>query len=206
MTAGALPRSLWPVTEGAAGDAQLLARLAVGDQYALAAVYDTHADLVYGLARRVTRDEQLARDITQEVFAYLWEFPGRVDLARGSIRAYLAVVTHRRAVDEVRRSERRARTEASLAAPMAQDGPEGDVVEAAAARWRRDRLAAGMAALPSEQRTAVELAYYNGLTYKEVARALNIPEGTAKSRLRLAMSRLRAVLGEEMRTAIGGGA
>ena len=110
MTVGGAPRSLGAVAVDASGptaDALLLARILAGDDAALAIVYDQHAGLVYGLARRVTRDEQLARDITQDVFTYLWELPGRVDLRRGSIRSFLAVVAHRWAVDEVRRSERR---------------------------------------------------------------------------------------------------
>lgn len=180
----------------------LLARVRAGDDRALSAVYDQHADLVFGLARRVTRDEQLARDITQEVFTYLWELPDRVDLTRGSLRAYLAVVTHRRAVDEIRRSERRARTEAAAPPVEVEDGPEIGVVDAATRDWCHNRLAAGLAQLPAEQRAAVELAYFDGLTYKQVARALGIPEGTAKSRLRLAMTKLRTLLGEEIRTVI----
>jgi len=202
MTAPSLPRSLCRVAGGEAREAVLLARIGAGDDTALAAVYDEHAALVFGLARRVIRDEHLARDITQEVFAYLWEFPARVDLARGSLRAYLAVVAHRRSVDEVRRSERRARTEATVTAEaVATDGPESGVVDAAARDWGKVRLAAGVAALPDEQRVAVELAYYDGLTYKQVAERLEIPEGTAKSRLRRAMTRLRASLDAEIRTA-----
>jgi RNA polymerase sigma-70 factor (ECF subfamily) len=165
-------------------------------------VYDQHSDLVFGLARRVTRDEQLARDITQEVFTYLWELPDRVDLTRGSLRTYLAVLTHRRAVDEIRRSERRARTEAWTEPSQAEDGPEIGVVDAATREWCRHRLATGLAQLPAEQRVAVELAYYDGLTYKQMAGVLGIPEGTAKSRLRLAMAKLRTLLGDEMRAAI----
>ena len=202
MTASGVPRSLTPVTAGRPDDAVLLARIEAGDDRALAAIYRQHADLVFGLARRVTRDEQLARDITQEVFAYLWELPGRVDLLRGSLRTYLAVVTHRRAVDEIRRSERRNRTEASLALPTAEDSPEAGVVEASTRSWCKQRLAAGLATLPHDQRAAIELAYYDGLTYKQVAGVLGIPEGTAKSRMRLAMNRLRVLLGDEMRAAI----
>lgn len=111
-------------------------------------------------------------------------------------------MTHRRAVDQVRRSERRTRSEAALAFDATQEGPDTGVVEAAAQAWSRMRLAAGLAELPSEQRAAVELAYYDGLTYKQVAQALKIPEGTAKSRLRLAMARLRTLLGDEVRTAM----
>ncbi len=202
MTVSVAPRSVTHVAAGEPQDAVMLSRIQAGDEFALGAVYDQHANLVFGLARRVTRDEQLARDITQDVFTYLWELPGRVDLSRGSLRAYLAVVTHRRAVDEVRRCERRTRTEAALALDAVEDGPEAGVVQAAAQAWSKGHLAAGLAELPAEQRAAVELAYYDGLTYKQVAKALGIPEGTAKSRLRLAMARLRTLLGDEMRTAI----
>src|SRR3954462_14952474 len=128
MTASIRARSVAAMIGGERQDAALLARLQAGDDLALAAIYDRHAGLVYGLARRVTRDEQLARDITQDVFSYLWELPDRVDLSRGSVRAYLAVVTHRRAVDEVRRNERRARIEAAAPYVELTDGPEVDVV------------------------------------------------------------------------------
>jgi RNA polymerase sigma factor (sigma-70 family) len=202
MTTRPAPRTVSAVADVAPHDAVMLARIRAGDDRALGEAYREHVDLVFGLARRVTRDEQLARDITQEVFAYLWELPNRVDLCRGSLRSYLAVVTHRRAVDEVRRSERRARLEAGAAGLGAEEGPEGSVVEALTQTWRQQRLAAGLAELPPEQRAALELAYYDGLTYAQVARVLGIPEGTAKSRLRLAMNRLRALLGDEMRTAI----
>jgi len=198
---GTVPRDAVP-RDAVPRDAVLLARVRAGDDHALSAVYDEHAALVFGLARRVTRDEQLARDITQEVFTYLWELPDRVDLTRGSLRAYLAVVTHRRAVDEIRRSERRVRIEAAMPAARLEDGPEVGVVDAAARAWCRIRLADGLSQLPVEQRAAVELAYFDGLTYKQVARALGIPEGTAKSRLRLAMVKLRSVLGDEIRTAM----
>jgi RNA polymerase sigma-70 factor (ECF subfamily) len=105
-------------------------------------------------------------------------------------------------VDEIRRNERRLRTEAAAAAADREDGPEAAVVDAAAGEWGRDQLATALHALPPDQRRAVELAYYDGLTYKQVASVLGIPEGTAKSRLRLAIGRLRSLLGDEARTAI----
>lgn len=202
MTAARSGRSLPAVEAGSQPDTVLLARIRAGDDRALGLVYDQHAALVFGLARRVTRDVHLAQDITQEVFTYLWELPDRVDLTRGSLRSYLAVVAHRRAVDEVRRSERRGRIETAGAPVEADDGPEPDVVEAAAQAWTKDRLAEVLAQLPDEQRTAIGLAYYQGQTYSQVARTLGIPEGTAKSRLRLALARLRTLLGDELRTAI----
>ena len=195
-------RIVSPVVGGQSRDSVLLARITAGDESALAAAYTEHASLVYGLARRVTRDEQLARDITQDVFTYLWEKPDRVDPDRGSLRSYLAVVAHRRAVDEVRRGERRTRIEGSVAVEDVEDGPEAAVVEQAAQRWRRDRLKAALAELSAEQRVALGLAYFDGLTYKQVAERLGIPEGTAKSRLRLAMHKLRTSLGDELRAAI----
>lgn len=202
MTAPRVPRSVSSVVAEASPDGPLLDRIRAGDEGALARVYDLHSALVFGLARRVTRDEQLAGEITQDVFTYLWELPNRVDLTRGSLRSYLAVVTHRRAVDEIRRNERRVRIESSVARLDREEGPEAEVVDAAAASWGRERLTAALAVLPIEQRKAIELAYYDGLTYKQVAAVLRIPEGTAKSRLRLAIARLRTLLGDEVRTAL----
>jgi RNA polymerase sigma factor (sigma-70 family) len=176
----------------------LLARLAAGDERALGMVYDQHADMVYGLARRVTRDDHLAREITQEVFTYLWSQPNRVDLERVSLRAFLGVVTHHRAVDEVRRVTRRATAESRAQNGEAVDhGHEGAVLDAATQDWRRERLAAMLEQLPADQRAALELAYFDGRTYREVATILGIPEGTAKSRLRLALARLRTMIGPE---------
>jgi RNA polymerase sigma factor (sigma-70 family) len=201
MTSSLLRGSFVQVEASGQSDAVLLARIDAGDDAALAAVYDQHAGLVYGLARRVTRDEHLACDVTQDVFTYLWEQPGRVDLSRGSLRAYLAVVAHRRAVDQVRGSQRRARIEAATEPAEAAEGPETVVVAAHADAWRKRRLAEMMGRLPPEQRAAVTLAYYEGLTHKEVARAQGVPLGTAKSRLWAALTRLRTMLDEELRTA-----
>lgn len=186
-----------PQAQGA-GDAVLLARLAAGDERALGMVYDQHVDMVYGLARRVTRDDHLAREITQEVFTYLWSQPQRVDLERGSLRAFLGVVTHHRAVDEVRRVARRTTAESRAHnGEVIDDGHESAVLEAATQDWRRQRLSAMLDQLPADQRAALELAYFDGRTYREVASILGIPEGTAKSRMRLALARLRTMIGPE---------
>jgi RNA polymerase sigma-70 factor, ECF subfamily len=184
-------------------DGALVARLVAGDERALGLVYDRHSGLVYGLARRVTGDEQLAREITQDVFCHLWSHPDRVDPTRGSLRAYLGVVTHRRAVDAVRRSEARSRAEsrASSGAPGVDHGADAPVVDAAAANWRTTRLREVLDGLPAEQRAALLLAYFDGCTYREVAVRLGIPEGTAKSRLRLALARLREQLEHDDRLA-----
>ncbi len=159
-----------PRQADAGGEAVLLARLAAGDERALAMVYDQHAD----------------------------KQPQRVDLERGSLRAFLGVVTHHRAVDEIRRVTRRSEAEArAQRGDVVDDGHEGAVLEAAAQDWRRQRLEAMLDKLPADQRAALELAYFDGRTYREVASILGIPEGTAKSRLRLALARLRTMIGPE---------
>jgi RNA polymerase sigma factor (sigma-70 family) len=177
-------------------DTVVVARLLAGDDRALTEAYDRYGGMVYGLVRRVTRDDQIAREVTQEVFTFLWELPDRVDLTRGSLRAYLAVIAHRRAVDEVRRVVRRSKAEsrASLQVERSPDGHENDVVEAGAQLWERRQLRGVLDELPEEQRVVLSLAYYDGLTYREVAARLGIPEGTAKSRIRLGLARLRGLL------------
>lgn len=183
------------------GDGRFLERLRAGDDSALGALYDQHADVVFGIARRVTGDEHLAREVTQEVFTHLWQHPDRVDLARGTVRTYLAVVAHRRAVDEVRRVVRRTRAESRAACPAGSvdDSHESGVVDAAASAWRGQRVATMLEQLPDDQRAAVMLAYFDGHTYREVAELSGIPEGTAKSRLRLALARLRLLLDDDIK-------
>lgn len=187
------------VRPDAGSDELLVSRLCAGDDRALGIAYDRHGDVVFGIARRVTASDDLAREVTQEVFVHLWRFPDRVDLARGTLRSYLAVLGHHRAVDAVRAHVRqhRAETRASAGTECCDDGHEGTVVEGFDRIWRRDRIAALLDRLPEDQRAAVTLAFVDGCTYVEVARRLGIPEGTAKSRIRLALSRLRVLLADE---------
>ena len=185
------------------GDEVLLARLRAGDDRALGRAFDEHAAVVLATARRVTLDDALAHDVVQDVFVHLWESADRVDLRRGSLRAYLRVVAHRRAVDAVRRAVRRDRAETSAAteptAVRTVEPIDVDVTDDAAALWCHGRLAEALDQLPDEQRTALELAYYGGQTLKQVAVTLGIPEGTAKSRVRLGLARVRAIVGEDLR-------
>jgi len=172
------------------GDRELVARVASGDTAALAEVYRRYSSLVFGLARRVTGDDALAEDVTQEVFVYLWRQPERFDASRGTLRSWLGVLAHRRSVDAVRRETRRARVEARCE-PGA-FGPDAD--EAVTAGWIGGRVREAIDKLPAEQREAVVLAYFGGRTYRQVATELDIPEGTAKSRLRLALGKLDELL------------
>jgi RNA polymerase sigma-70 factor (ECF subfamily) len=179
-------------------DPMLLARLCDGDADALAAIYDRYASLVHGVARRLLADDAAAEDVTQDVFTHLWRHPDRVDLGRGCLRSYLGVLAHRRAVDALRRRTRRSRREER----DAHDAPappsiEEAVVVSVVSSWRAAHVLDALDRLPEEQRVAVKLAYYGGRTYREVAIELGIPEGTAKSRLRLALNRLRNELASQ---------
>jgi RNA polymerase sigma factor (sigma-70 family) len=171
-------------------DRELVARIAAGDTGALAEVYRRYSGLVYGLARRVTCDAARAEDVAQEVFVYLWRQPGRFDPSRGTLRSWLGVLAHRRSVDVVRREARRSRVEARSEPELA----SADVDEAVTAGWIGGRVREAIDKLPAEQREAVVLAYFGGRTYRQVATELAIPEGTAKSRLRLALGKLDELL------------
>lgn len=192
LTGGRLrpPSNLRPVDTG---DGLLVARLAAGDEEALAEIYDRYAPFLFGLARRVTGDRASAEDVVQEVLTKLWTAPERFDPSRGSLRAFLGVQAHRRAVDavrrEVRRSANEARNQALDTTPEASGADEVDRLGVV------DMVRQAISRLPAAQRRAVELAYFDGCTQRELALALGIPEGTAKSRLRLAHAKLNEWLG-----------
>jgi RNA polymerase sigma-70 factor (ECF subfamily) len=162
--------------------------LAAGDEEAIAEIFDRYGPFLYGLARRVTGDRSSAEDVVQEVLTKLWTDPGRFDPERGSLRAFLGVQAHRRAVDAVRRESRRSAHEArNQALDPAAGMPSPDQVEALGLV---DIVRQAIGRLPAAQRKAVELAYFEGCTQRELAVMLGIPEGTAKSRLRLAHAKL----------------
>ncbi len=179
---------------GSRADQVLVDRLVAGDETALGELYDQHAGFVYGLALRVIGDKVAAEDVTQEVFVTFWQQPDRFDHQRGSMRAYLGTLTHRRSVDHIRREEARRRRETKTSHdPVPLPAVDEGVMEAVT----NERLRAAVAALPDAQRQALELAYFHGHTYRQVAEILGIPEGTAKSRLRLALQRIAEALHPE---------
>jgi RNA polymerase sigma-70 factor (ECF subfamily) len=181
------------VSPTAPSDARLMARMAVGDERALTTVYERYAPMVYGLARRVSASATIAEEITQEVFVYIWQNPDRFDAERGTLRAFLGALTHRRAVDEVRRNTRRVAREERVGGDVATlvSIEIGDHIERS---QTAERVRAAVSSLPTEQREAVLLAYFGGCTFREVAERLGIPEGTAKSRLRLGLGKLANLL------------
>lgn len=169
-------------------------RVMAGDDSGLREVYDQFASFVYGLALRVIGDARAAEDVSQDVFVCFWERPAAFDPERGSLRTWLGTLAHRRAVDYVRREEarrRRAEREAARAISLP------DVDEMATALLAAERVRAAIDQLPFEQRRAVYLAYFDGKTYRRVAEVLGIPEGTAKSRLRLGLRRIADALQAE---------
>jgi RNA polymerase sigma-70 factor (ECF subfamily) len=181
--------------EAAVDDPQAvpLKRAARGDQDAFAQLYDQLAPLVYGVIVKVVRDPSQSEEVAQEVFVELWRIATRYDTSRGSVRSWAATIAHRRAVDRVR-SEQAARDR--LERRAADTTRDHDEVEAAVeSNLDQARVRRALAALSPLQREAVELAYYGGHTYREVAVLLDVAEGTVKTRIRDGMIRLRDALG-----------
>jgi RNA polymerase sigma-70 factor, ECF subfamily len=178
-------------------DALLAARLTAGDHSALAEVFDRLAPAVYGGALRVLGHHAAAQDVVQDVFVELWTHPGRYDPDAGPLRAYLTMQARHRAVDLIRSELRRvARQERSSRLEPGQ--PESSPWEQVMASEAATAVRAAVQTLPESQRRIVELAYFRGLTCREAAEAAGIPEGTAKSRLRLALAKLETVLDRQL--------
>jgi len=175
-----------------ADDVQLMRAVAAGDEQALAAIYRRHADTCFALARRVLNDRTLAEEIIQELFVRLWREPERFDPERGTVRSFLLAQVHGRSVDLLRAEvARRGREERdALRAPASDDDLERAVLDLTEAEAVRGALAT----LSEGERSAIELAYFGGHTYREVATLLEQPEGTVKSRIRSGLLRLRAAL------------
>jgi len=173
-------------------DEALVALAARSEQSALAELYDRYARPAYGLALRVLRDEALAEDAVQEAFLALWRTAARFVPERGKASTWILTLVHRRAVDLVRREERRR---ADTLEHMAEPGG-GAVDEEAWLRLQRERVQGALKQLPDQQREALELAYYGGFTQSELAERLGQPLGTIKSRMFMGLSRLRELLGD----------
>ena len=171
-------------------DVGLAAAVAAGDETALEAVYRNHGGAVRAVARRVLRDEALAEDVVQEVFVSFWKDPGRFSAQRGSLRTFLVTIAHRRAVDAVRSETARTRREDTSTLP---DQPV-DLEEEVWVRTQSEAVRRAVAGLTEGERDAISLAYFRGLTYVEVAKHLDQPEGTVKSRIRSGMKKLAEAL------------
>ena len=191
--AGGRARTREHVTAAAQlSDDALLAAVARSDEAALAELYDRFGRMAYGLALRVLRDSALADDAVQDAFLNVWRSAESFQADRAKASTWVLTFVHRRAVDLVRREERR-RTEPEEAAPVP-SGPGAD--EDAERRSKREVVQDALRQLPPEQREAIELAYYGGYTQSELAERLGEPLGTIKSRMFAGLQRLRALLEE----------
>jgi RNA polymerase sigma-70 factor, ECF subfamily len=180
---------------GEASDAQLVTLVARYDEIALAEIYRRHGGAVFGLARRVLDNQTEAEDVTQEIFLRLWNQPERFDPSRGTLRSFLLTQTHSRAVDVIRSLTSSRRREMNAAAQTANASYDvhreaWDVVVSAEVRKALEEL-------PIEERRAIELAYFQGHTYVQVAQILDEPEGTGKGRIRNGMRRMRGELSRQ---------
>lgn len=174
--------------------AGLVRRCARGDEEAFARLYDATARRLFGLVLRVVRDPAMSEEVTQEVYLDVWRSSARFDPARGSALSWLMTIAHRAAVDRVRSSEAsRRRDDAHAAAHHEVDFDA--TAEAAHTSLEAQRVRRALATLTDAQRSAVELAYLGGYTHTEVARLLDLPLGTAKTRIRDGLIRLRDTLG-----------
>jgi RNA polymerase sigma-70 factor, ECF subfamily len=176
-------------------DAAVVVAIGRWRQDALAEAYRRHAGAVHALARRVLLDDSAAEEVVQEVFIRLWNSPERFDAQRGSLRSFLLAQAHGRAVDILRSETSRKRREERDARSTAESGYdlEREVWDMAMA----ERVKQAVGSLPAEERRSIELAYFGGHTYREVAAVLGQPEGTVKSRIRSGLRRLRSHLADE---------
>ena len=174
-------------------DEQVLEAVGRGDDDALGVLYDRFGRLAYRLAFRILRDRALAEDAVQEAFLAVWRSADAYKRERAKPSTWILTVVHRRAVDLVRREQSR-RGEPLEVAPEPVSGPAD---EDAVLRDRRAAVQAALTELPGEQRQALELAYYGGLTQSELAERLGVPLGTVKSRMFAGLGRLRELLAAE---------
>ncbi|WP_445257853.1 ECF RNA polymerase sigma factor SigK [Nocardioides aurantiacus] len=174
--------------------AELLRRCGRGDEQAFAQLYDAMAARVFGLAKRVVRDPAQAEEVTQEAFLDIWRSSGRFDESQGHAVSWMLTVVHRKAVDRVRSAEASSRRDSTYHHET--HAVEHDsTAEAATASLEAHRVRQAMAALTQAQREALDLAYFKGYTHTEVATMLDLPLGTAKTRIRDGLIRLRDHLG-----------
>jgi RNA polymerase sigma-70 factor (ECF subfamily) len=181
------------MTTSNASDFELLVKIGRYDTKALEVIYSRYGSNVYGLALQVLKSPDLAQDVTQEVFIDLWNHPEKCDLARGSLKTYLTTKAHSKAVDIIRSESARQARHLKFFKRDNQLGidVELEATKAINAQWVRSVLNG----LSNEEKRAIELTYFDGFSYREAAKIVGDPEGTFKSRIRSALSKLRAALG-----------
>ena len=179
-------------------DLELVTSMARGDEAAASVLYDRHAAVVYGLALRIVGEPADAEEVVIDAFSQAWRDAERYDRSRGSVAGWLTTIVRTRALDLIRARGRRSRITDNAAAqvdsPIAMGQGFAATDKLAVENERADAVASAMEGLPLAQRTAIELAFFEGLTHLEVAERLHEPLGTVKTRIRLGMHKLREML------------
>jgi RNA polymerase sigma-70 factor (ECF subfamily) len=175
-------------------DRALIARIETRDADALALLYDRHAPRLLGLAQRILGDTGEAEEVLQEVFLHVWRAAATFDAARGPVLAWLLVATRSRAIDRLRSRRPAIRARVQSLEDAGEPASREDVESDAAGREWDSRCRAAIAGLPEDQRRALELAYFEGLTHQEIAEATGTPLGTIKTRIRLGLMKLRELI------------
>lgn len=177
-------------------DAALVERMIAGDEGALSTLYDRYSGMLFSMLVRILKDTSAAEEILQDLFLQLWRNPSRFDPNRGSLPAWLLVIGRNRAISRLRSRERREVSEDSEGFSMESIPSPGNIEEEAQRSQLAQRLKSAMATLPPEQREAVELAYFEGMSQTEIAARTGSPLGTVKSRVRAAMQSLKERFGD----------
>ena len=177
-------------------DAALVERMIAGDESALSTLYDRYSSMLFSMLMRILKDTSAAEEILQDLFLQLWRNPSRFDPSRGSLPAWLLVIGRNRAISRLRSRERREVSEDSDGFSMDSIPSPGNIEEEAQRSQLAQRLRSAMATLPPEQREAVELAYFEGMSQTEIATRTGSPLGTVKSRVRTAMQSLKQIFGD----------
>jgi len=190
------PRDLDAIDAMTEADRQLIRAVAAGSSEALGRLYDRHAAVVFGLARRILVRVEDAEEVVQDVFAQVWRDAGRYVPERATVAGWIIMLTRTRAIDRLRarkaRPDQSQGTDPSLVAPLPAVGRDPEQVAVSEEDGRQVRRA--LEGLPPEQRMLVDLAYFEGLTQSEIAERTGVPLGTVKTRVRAAMATLRSVL------------
>ena len=181
--------------------ADLVARMARGDESAFSQFYDTYAGLAFGLIRRILREKEAAEEVLQEVFWQVWREAATFDPRRGAPEAWLIMRAKTRAIDKLRSIRRKEQTFVSPADDGTTAGADPRADDPAVAAADRTLVEGALARLPEAQRRVIQLAFFGGLTLSEIAARLGEPIGTVKTRARTGLERLRAFLVEGESTA-----
>jgi len=177
-----------------APDSALVERMIAGDESALSTLYDRYSGMLFAVLVRILRDTQAAEEVLQDLFLQLWRNAARFDASRGSLPAWLMVIARNRAISRLRGRERLLVRDDDEGFSMESLPASGNLEDEASRVELMGKLRTAMAALPQEQREALELAYFEGMTQTEIAARTSSPLGTVKSRVRAAMQSLKQVL------------